>query len=232
MLELKNFFNIKEEELKVLNPYDFNKSIQRLKNLTLDDIKNDLNNYQKKEFEFRTYEEEVSYSLKNIKFITSSKNDNGENYYYLLKDLKEYFVTDEDFNIFNENENRNKENKKISLEIRNIERGKKEILLIMYVDPRKLSENIRTNFISVSTFDSAKGVQKGYDEQLNKNSKGSFRFTIIIIKIKANIFLICKVHLYLGLIFLITKKKKKMKKEIWIQIVYFLLGILWMNSQI
>ena len=160
MLELKNFFNIKEEELKVLNPYDFNKSIQRLKNLTLDDIKNDLNNYQKKEFEFRTYEEEVSYSLKNIKFITSSKNDSGENDYYLLKDLKEYFVTDEDFNIFNEYENKNRENKKISLEIRNIERGKKEILLIMYVDPRKLSENIRTNFISISTFDSAKGDRK------------------------------------------------------------------------
>ena len=46
---------------------------------------------QKKEFEFRTYEEEVSYSLSDIKFVTSSKNDNGENDYYLLKDLKEYF---------------------------------------------------------------------------------------------------------------------------------------------
>ena len=160
MLELKNFFNIKEEELKVLNPYDFNKSIQRLKNLTLDDIKNDLNNYQKKEFEFRTYEEEVSYSLKNIKFITSSKNDNGENDYYLLKDLKEYFLTDEDFNIFNENENRNKENKKISLEIRNIERGKKEILLIMYVDPRKLSENIRTNLYQYQHLIQLKGFKK------------------------------------------------------------------------
>jgi RNA-dependent RNA polymerase len=178
MLELKNFFDIKEDELKVLNPYDFNKSIQRIKNLTLDDIKNDLNNYQKKEFEFRTYEEEVSYSLSDIKFVTSSKNDNGENDYYLLKDLKEYLVRDEDFNEFNEN--KNKENKKISLEIKNLERGKKEILLIMYVDPKKLSENILKNFISKSTFDTAKTVEEGFYEKLQMNNKGSFRLTIKI----------------------------------------------------
>ena len=178
MLELKNFFDIKEDELKVLNPYDFNKSIQRIKNLTLDDIKNDLNNYQKKEFEFRTYEEEVSYSLSDIKFVTSSKNDNGENDYYLLKDLKEYLVKDEDFNEFNEN--KNKENKKISLEIKNLERGKKEILLIMYVDPKKLSENILKNFISKSTFNTAKAVEELFYEKLQMNNKGSFRLTIKI----------------------------------------------------
>ena len=178
MLELKNFFDIKEDELKVLNPYDFNKSIQRIKNLTLDDIKNDLNNYQKKEFEFRTYEEEVSYSLSDIKFVTSSKNDNGENDYYLLKDLKEYLVRDEDFNEFNEN--KNKENKKISLEIKNLERGKKEILLIMYVNPKKLSENILKNFISKSTFDTVKEVEEGFYEKLQMNNKGSFRLTIKI----------------------------------------------------
>ena len=90
MLELKNFFEIKEDELKVLNPYDFNKSIQRIKNLTLDDIKNDLNNHQKKEFEFRTYEEEVSYTLKNIRILTSSKNDKNEDEYYELKNLEDY----------------------------------------------------------------------------------------------------------------------------------------------
>ena len=98
--------------------------------------------------------------------------------YYLLKDLKEYLVRDEDFNEFNEN--KNKENKKISLEIKNLERGKKEILLIMYVDPKKLSENILKNFISESTFDTAKTVEEGFYEKLQMNNKGSFRLTIKI----------------------------------------------------
>ena len=52
MFELKNFFDLKEEDLKVLNPYDFNKALERLNNLTLDDVKNYLKYFQKKEFDF------------------------------------------------------------------------------------------------------------------------------------------------------------------------------------
>ena len=85
-----NFFDLNEEDFVVLNPYDFDKALERLNNLTLDDVKDDLKHFQKKEFEFRTYEEEVSYTLKNIQILTSSKNDKNEDEYFVLKNLENY----------------------------------------------------------------------------------------------------------------------------------------------
>ena len=112
-----NFFDLKEEDLQVLNPYNFDDAIKRLTNLTLEEVTDDLKYFQKKEFEFRAYEEEVSYSLKNIKFITSSKIDENENEYYILENLGEYLVNDFD---------KDKTHKKIELEIKNGEKGKKQ----------------------------------------------------------------------------------------------------------
>ena len=71
MFDMINFFDLKEEDLFVLNPYDFNKSIERLQNLTLEEVRDDLKYFQKKEFEFRNYEEENTYTLDNIEFINS-----------------------------------------------------------------------------------------------------------------------------------------------------------------
>ena len=53
---------------KNLNPYDFNKDLEHLNNLTLGDVKNVLQHFKKIYFNFDTREEEVSYSLKGIKF--------------------------------------------------------------------------------------------------------------------------------------------------------------------
>ena len=178
MFELKNFFDLKEEDLKVLNPYDFNKALERLNNLTLDDVKNDLQYFQKKEFDFRTYEEEVSYSLKGIKFITSSKIGKDKYEYYSLKNLNDYLVDEKDFKSYDEN--KNKEIKKISLEIRNTEMGQKEILLIIYVDPEKLSKNIIENFIYKSEFNTVKEIENRFFNEIKEHPKGNFRLTIKI----------------------------------------------------
>ena len=179
MFEMKNFFDLKEEDLKVLNPYDFNKALERLNNLTLKDVKDDLQYFQKKEFDFRTYEEEVSYSLKSIQFITSSKIDKDKYEYYLLKNLNDYLVDDNDFKNFDEN--KNKEIKKLSLEIKNGEMGQREILLIIYVNPEKLSKNIIENFIRKSKFDSVNEIGDRFYEEINKyDNKGNFRLTMKI----------------------------------------------------
>ena len=69
--EMKNFFDLKDEDLIVLNPYNFEEAIKRLENLTLEDVQDDLKYFQKKEFEFRNYEEECVYSIDNVKFATS-----------------------------------------------------------------------------------------------------------------------------------------------------------------
>ena len=176
---MKNFFDLKEEDLKVLNPYDFNKALERLNNLTLKDVKDDLQYFQKKEFDFRTYEEEVSYSLKSIQFITSSKIDKDKYEYYLLKNLNDYLVDDNDFK--NLDENKNKEIKKLSLEIKNGEMGQREILLIIYVNPEKLSKNIIENFIRKSKFDSVNEIGDRFYEEINKyDNKGNFRLTMKI----------------------------------------------------
>ena len=176
---MKNFFDLKEEDLKVLNPYDFNKALERLNNLTLKDVKDDLQYFQKKEFDFRTYEEEVSYSLKSIQFITSSKIDKDKYEYYLLKNLNDYLVDDNDFKNFDEN--KNKEIKKLSLEIKNGEMGQREILLIIYVNPEKLSKNIIENFIRKSKFDSVNEIGDRFYEEINKyDNKGNFRLTMKI----------------------------------------------------
>ena len=179
MFEMKNFFDLKEEDLKVLNPYDFNKALERLNNLTLKDVKDDLQYFQKKEFDFRTYEEEVSYSLKSIQFITASKIDKDKYEYYLLKNLNDYLVDDNDFKNFDEN--KNKEIKKLSLEIKNGEMGQREILLIIYINPEKLSKNIIENFIRKSKFDSVNEIGDRFYEEINKyDNKGNFRMTMKI----------------------------------------------------
>ena len=178
MFEMKNFFDLKEEDLKVLNPYDFNKALERLNNLTLKDVKDDLQYFQKKEFDFRTYEEEVSYILKSIRFITSSKIDKDKYEYYLLKNLNDYLVDDNNFKNFDEN--KNKEIKKLSLEIKNGEMGQREILLIIYVNPEKLSKNIIENFIEKSKFDSANTIRNRFYEEIKDFSKGNFRLTMKI----------------------------------------------------
>ena len=180
-MEMINFFDLKEEDLIVLNPYDFDKALERLNNLTLDDVKDDLKHFQKKEFEFRTYEEEVSYTLKNIRILTSSKNDKNEDEYYELKNLEDYVQPCE-------NRDKNiEENKKIELKIINGERGKKSILLIMHVDPEKLSENILNHFIRKSEFNTARELEKYYKklkeiikEKKESKDKIDYRFTIKI----------------------------------------------------
>ena len=191
-MEMINFFDLKEEDLKVLNPYDFQESLNRLNNLTLEDVKNDLKYFQKKDFDFRTYEEEVSYSLKSIKFLTSFKDENGESIYYLLKDLDEFLIPENLDANKNKDIRDNKEFKRIQLDIKNGERGKRTILIIINVDPEKLSSNILNNFIKVSKFETAMTVLEQYkntkekieknewNNKDNKENKYYFRFTIKI----------------------------------------------------
>ena len=189
-----NFFDLKEDDLKVLNPYDFEESLKRLNNLTLEDVKDDLKYFQKKDFDFRTYEEEVSYSLKSIKFLTSFKDENGEDVYYLLKDLDEYLIPENLDANKNKDIRENKEFKRIQLDIKNGERGKRTLLIIINVDPDKLSSNILNNFIEKSKkdFPTAEIVLEQYEKTKekieknewnskdNKENKYYFRFTIKI----------------------------------------------------
>ena len=47
-----NFFDLKEDDLQVLNPYNFDDAIKRLTNLTLEEVTDDLKYFQKKNLNF------------------------------------------------------------------------------------------------------------------------------------------------------------------------------------
>ena len=176
-----NFFDLKEDDLIVLNPYNFDEAIKRLENLTLEEVQDDLKYFQKKEFDFRNYEEETVYTLENIKFITSSKKNDGEDEFFILNDLDKYLISDEELAKKKDRENNNKDNldKKINFEIKTKEGGKKEILIKCLVDPKKFSKNIIQNFLEKSTFAKAKKVIANYDEYIKTKSEEN-RFTIKI----------------------------------------------------
>ena len=180
--EMINFFDLKEDDLIVLNPYNFEDAIKRLENLTLEDVQDDLKNFQKKEFEFRNYEEENIYTLDNIQFITSSKDENGEKDFYKLNDLSEYLISDEELN--KKNENKDIPDKKIYLEIKNQEGGKKDIFVKFFVKPEKFSENVINNFINKSTFQKAKDIKEDFVKNL-KEKMNNFNFKVTI-KIESN----------------------------------------------
>ena len=191
-IQMINFFDLKEEDLIVLNPYNFNDAIKRLENLTLEDAMDDLKYFQKKEFEFRNYEEESSYTLENAKFLTSSKNEKGENEFFLLQDLSKYLISDKELQdkIEKEKDNKNKEpiDKKIILEIKSKEGGKKEILLKCFVDPLKLSENIIKNFLEKSPFKqtSENAIENFYKNINEKIEKYNCKLTIVINMVSLN----------------------------------------------
>jgi len=178
-----NFFELKDEDLIVLNPYDFNAAINRLKNLTIEDVKDDLRHFQKKEFEFRNYEEENSFNIDKIRFVTSTKNENDSDF-ILLKDLTDYIIPEKMASKDKEDKS-NKDNpeKRISLDIKSQEGGKKEILIKCFVNPKKISENIISNFINKSEFKkSAEDVRARFEQslkELDEKNEG-FRFSMKI----------------------------------------------------
>ena len=97
-LEFKNFFELKDEDLNVINPYSFEEALKRINSIEYDDIKDDLKYFQdNKNLELRNYDDENNvFSLDNIKFVTSTKNDDDKKDYFLLNDLSDYLISDED----------------------------------------------------------------------------------------------------------------------------------------
>ena len=184
-----NFFDLKDEDLIVLNPYNFEESLKRLENLTKEEVRDDLKYIQKKEFYFRNYEEESVYSLDNVQFITSSKNNDNEYDFYLLNDLSKYLISDELLEKIKKDKDKDKEEKrkKIYLEIKNHENGRKTLFVKCDIDPKKFPENIINNFIDKSTFKTAKNVKEDFLKNLgNINEDYYFRFTIVIDTISLN----------------------------------------------
>ena len=181
---MDNFFDLKDEDLIAFNQYDLNEALKRLDSLTIDDISDDLKFFQTKDFQFRNEENETRFSLDNVKFITSSKNNDGEEDYYLLNDLSQYLITDEMLKFKDEIENIKNPSKKILMEIITQENGKKDIYIRCQVQPNKLSKNIVDNFLKKSEFETTKKIEKEFNNNIRNNYE-EMRFKLSI-KIQTN----------------------------------------------
>ena len=118
-IDFENFFKLKKKNLNVFNQYDLNKTLKRIENLKYDDIFDDLNGFQVKDLELRNYEDINKFTLDNVKFLTSSVNSEEKKDFYLLNDLYDYIIYDND----------NKSKKKIKFKIQMLENGKKFIII-------------------------------------------------------------------------------------------------------
>ena len=181
---MDNFFDLNDSDLIAFNQYDLNEALKRLDNLTIDDINDDLKFFQTKDFQFRNEEDETRFSLDNVKFVTSSKKNDGDKDYYLLNDLSQYLITDEMLKIKDERENIKNPSKKILLEIITQENGKKDIYIRCQVQPNKLSKNIVDNFLKKSEFEKTKIIEKEFNNNLRNNYE-EMRFKLSI-KIQTN----------------------------------------------
>ena len=73
-----NFFDLDPNTFKILNPYDLNEALNTINDMTNEKYKkNYFDDYYKKDFEFRGYEEDINFSIDNISFLTSTIVDNA-----------------------------------------------------------------------------------------------------------------------------------------------------------
>ena len=185
-IEFENFFDLDKDNkgLEVLNPYSFEEAMKRIDSLTFDDIKEDLKYFQVKHLELRNYEDINTFSLSNIKFITSSINKDGKKDFYLLNDLSEYLLTEEDLKEKEENEENDKKGehkKKIFLSINTQDNGKQFIIIKCLIQANILAKNIIDNFLDNSPFEKGKKLKEKIEKYMRNNFDNyNFKLTIRI----------------------------------------------------
>ena len=172
-----NFFDLDPESFTILNPYNLDKALKSIENITEEKYKkNYLDDFSKKDFEFRGYEEDINFSIDNISFLTSTiidENDpifkenksvleiNDKNYVFisLINFLKNNYILKQSNNSNNnENENDDINDTGINFKLMNKDEGKKEIIIKCAVNQEILEKNIKKNLIDKSPFSKAKTV--------------------------------------------------------------------------
>ena len=92
-INMPQFFDLNPEDLKILNPYDFNESIKRLENLSNEELMND--HFASKEWELADNIGNLNYDINSVKFLTS-RIEFKENNFVELLNLDNYIFKDEE----------------------------------------------------------------------------------------------------------------------------------------
>ena len=206
--QMINFFDLDPKIFKILNPYNLEEALETINNLTSEKYKkNYLDDFYKKDFEFRGYEEDINFSIDNISFLASTKIDKIDNcipkdnktdiktfnyeYISLVNLVKSKCIIKQENND-NINENEDICDSGLNFKITNKDEGKKEINIKCMVNPEILEKNIMENLIKKSPFPKAKTVYKNiinYRQELEEyrtKSNGNISLFEFDIKIQTN----------------------------------------------
>ena len=78
--QMINFFNLDPQTFQILNPYNLEEALETINSITPEQYKkNYFDDFCKKDFEFKGYEEDINFSIDNISFLTSTIKDNNDN---------------------------------------------------------------------------------------------------------------------------------------------------------
>ena len=190
-----NFFDLDPNSFDILNPYNLNDALRKIDIMTEEEYKkNYLDDFYKRDFEFRGYEEDINFSIDNISFLTStiidendpilnekkisSININQTNYLFisLIDFMKNNYISRQNSIILNDNENEDIYDTGINFKLMNKDEGKKEIIIKCAVNPDNIEKNILENLINKSPFPKAKSVYERilkYRKELEKNKTKS-----------------------------------------------------------
>ena len=163
-INMPQFFDLNPEDLKILNPYDFNESIKRLESLSNEELMND--HFASKEWELADNIGNLNYDINSVKFLTSRKECKENNFVELLN-LDNYIFKDE-------------KKKTYLLKFQNDSR-KNEIQIKCYVNYHTFTQNIYENMCEKSIFNSSQILKNVIDKILNEDDKiTKCEFDIII----------------------------------------------------
>ena len=163
-INMPQFFDLNPEDLKILNPYDFNESIKRLENLSNEELMND--HFASKEWELADNIGNLNYDINSVKFLTS-RIEFKENNFVELLNLDNYIFKDE-------------EKKTYLLKFQNDSR-KNEIQIKCCVNYQTFTQNIYENMCEKSIFKSSQILKNVIDKILNEDDKiKKCEFDIII----------------------------------------------------
>ena len=83
-----NYFELTPKTLDIKIPYKFNDALDILKEIYPENFASELKEIIQVKEENKTFNDEESFSIDNIQFITSKLSDDDRTNYILLKDLK------------------------------------------------------------------------------------------------------------------------------------------------
>ena len=164
-----NYFELTPKTLDIKIPYKFNNALDILKNINTYEFSSDLKEIIKIKEENNILNDDINFSIDNVKFLTSKLSDNDKTDYILLKDLKkEEFIKIPEFS----GDYGEYIDKGINLNIKTREDSKKEINIKCIINYKNFMKNIIENLINKSQFNKARNVLEESNKYINDELTG------------------------------------------------------------